>query len=226
MDDPQFDQGTPLFVEEELLDLERVGSVLLRHAGHTFVREGEASDFVLLIRKGHVKVMTGRPARIVAIRGPHEVIGDMGVLRCKPRSATVVAWDDTVEVLHVSGIEWLRFLYRHPRAMHAQLVAADERVEQATTKVVESDLAVERRLAKALIELVDRGLTEQGAEKPTMRLAQKDMASLTGSSVEAVKKIFRVFKDHGIIDTGRLSLRINDIQLLREVANGKPTASW
>lgn len=225
MYDPDFDQGKPLLVEEEIRHLERVGSTLRRQAGHTFIREGEESDFVLLIKKGHVKVSAGKPPRIVAIRGPDEVVGDMGVIRRKPRSATVLAWDE-VEVLHVSAIEWLRFLYHHPRAMHAQLVAADERVEQLTQKILESDLAVERRLAKALIELVDRGLVDRTDGTVTVRVAQKDLASLTGSSVEAVKKIVKIFKENGIVNTGRLSLHIEDVSTLREIANGKPTASW
>ena len=208
-----------------MLDLEKVGSTLRREAGHTFIREGEESDFVPLIKKGHVKVLAGTPSRIVAIRGPNEIIGDTGVLRREPRSATVVAWDDVVEVLHVSDIEWLRFLYEHRRAMHAQLVASEERLQQATRKIVESDLAVERRLAKALIELVDRGLTSRTDDILTVRLAQKDLASLTGSSVEAVKKIVKLFKENDLIDTGRLSLRITDVSTLRAIANGKPTAS-
>src|SRR5262245_39645231 len=180
-----------------------MGSTLRRPEGHTFMREGEKGDFVLLIRKGHVKVVTGNPSRIVAILGPNEIIGEMGVVRHKQRSASVIAWDD-VEVLHLSDAEWLRFLYAYPRAMHAQLVAADDRVEQATRKLTESDLATERRLAKALVELVDRGLAKRIDDTLNLRLSQKDLASLTGSSIEAVKKIVKIFKENGIIDTGRL----------------------
>lgn len=225
MDDPTFDQGKPLLLEEEVTYLEGVGTVLRRHAGHTFIREDEASDFVLLIRNGHVKVVSGRPARIVAIRGRDEIIGEMGVLRRTPRSASVIAWND-VEALHVSDSQWLRFLYRFPRAMHAQLLVADERVEQATKKVVDSDLAVERRLAKALIELLDHGLAEPIDSTPGLRLRQRDLASLTGSSVEAVKKIIKVFKENGLVDTGRMSLNILEPTTLAEIANGKPTAEW
>jgi CRP/FNR family transcriptional regulator, cyclic AMP receptor protein len=198
---------------------------LQRQAGHTFMREGEDSDFVLLIKKGHVKVVVGRPARIIAIRGPEEIIGDMGVVRRKPRSATVIAWDD-IEVLHVSDIEWLSFLYEYPRAMHAQLLVADERLEQATSKIVDSDLAVERRLAKALVELVDSGLTTRTDDVLSLNLAQRDLASLTGASIEAIKKVVKAFKENGLIDTGRMALHIKDAGALWEVANGKPTASW
>lgn len=225
MEDSDFSQGTPLLTDDEIAELEQVGSTSRREKGHTFMREGEASEFVLLIRKGTVKVIVGEPERIIAFRGPGEIVGEMGVLRSKPRSASVVAWDD-VEVLSVSGIEWLRFLYRNPRAMHAQLVAADDRLGQATKKVVESDFAVERRLAKAFVELADRGLATRSEDTLTMPLVQKDLASLTGSSPEAVKKAVSVFRRNGVIETGYRKVYIRDLATIADVARGNPPASW
>ncbi|MBV9011299.1 MAG: Crp/Fnr family transcriptional regulator [Pseudonocardiales bacterium] len=225
MDEQHFAQGAPLLTKEETLELERVGSTLRRQAGHTFMREGEDSDFVLLIRKGTVKVISGKPERIIALRGPGETVGEMGVLLGKPRSATVVAWDD-VTVLHVSDIEWRRFVDEHPRAKDALIVELGNRLDEASKKIGDSDLAVERRLAKALAELVERGLTtthDDGTR--SVRLAQKDLATLTGSSVEAVKKAVKVFKDNGLVDTGRLVLCIRDVAALADVADGKPLAS-
>ena len=52
----------------------------------------------------------------------------------KPRTASVFAFDD-VEVLYLPAEEWLRFLYKHPRAMHAQWATTAERTEQAVKKI-------------------------------------------------------------------------------------------
>ncbi|HEX6353207.1 Crp/Fnr family transcriptional regulator [Actinophytocola sp.] len=222
---PPSSQGVWSLQAEEISCLEDVGSTLHRHPGHVFMREGEDSDFALLIKKGHVKVIAGNPARIVAFRGPNETVGEMGALRGTPRSATVVAWDE-VEVLYVGSTQLKKFLHDFPSAMYALLVATDDRVIQATRMIAESDLAIERRFAKVLVRLVEDGLTTRAGETSTMRLSQKDLASLVGCSTESVKKIVRVFKDHQFIDTGREFLTIVDVDALREVADGKPTASW
>jgi CRP/FNR family cyclic AMP-dependent transcriptional regulator len=221
--DSLFSQGTPLLTEEELLVLESVGRVINRPTGHIFISEGEDTDFALLIRKGHVKVAMGRPPRIVAIRGHGEIVGEMAAIRQKPRSASIIALDD-VEVLHLPAGEWLRFLYEHPRAMHAQLVAADERLDQATRKIVESDLAIEQRLAKALVELVDSGVGASSKDGVVLRFSQQDLATLTGASLDSVKKIIRTLKDGKLIGTGRQTLVVHDIAALVEIADGNRTA--
>lgn len=219
-----FEQGIPLLTEEERSTLESLGQVLRRPEGHTFISEGEETDFVLLIREGHVKVVVGKPARIVAVRGPGEVVGEMAPIRRKPRSASVVALDD-VEVLHISASAWLEFLYAHPRAMHAQLVATDERVDQATRKIAESELAAERRLAGALLELVDLGVARPTPEGPSVRFGQNDLAGLTGASLDSVKKIVRAFREQGIVRTGRRAMTVADLPSLRAIARGERTAS-
>jgi CRP/FNR family transcriptional regulator, cyclic AMP receptor protein len=80
-----------------------------RSAGHPFFLEGEPGSFALWIRKGYVKAMRGRPPRIIDIRGPGQIVGEMAI---------IVAFND-VEALYLPGMKWLQFLYDHPRAMHA-----------------------------------------------------------------------------------------------------------
>lgn len=203
--------------------LESIGRVINRPAGHIFIIQGEETDFALLIRKGHVKVVVGKPPRIVAIRGPGEIVGEMAAIRQKPRSASIIALDE-VEVLHLPAGDWLRFLYEHPRAMHAQLVAVDERLDQATRKIVESDLAIEQRLAKALVELVDSGVGRRGADGVVLRFSQQDLATLTGASLDSAKKIIRTLKEGRLIGTGRQTLVIRDVAALGEIADGNRTA--
>lgn len=210
---------------EEITYLESVGSRMVRRPGHVFMREGESGDFALLIRKGHVKIESGKPARIVAFRGPNETVGEMAVIRGKPRSATVVAWDD-VEVLHISAVELKKFLFKFTRAMYDLLEATDERVVQMTRLLMDSDLVAEQRLAKVLVELVESGLATASDDAPTIRMSQEDLASLTGFKPVSMKKIVRVFREHELIETGRLWLRIKNVSALKNIANGKPMESW
>ncbi|MGC4952189.1 Crp/Fnr family transcriptional regulator [Actinomadura citrea] len=220
---PHEEWETPL-TEEELLWLDARGQTLHRSSGHVFFEEGEETDFVLLIRKGHVMVSAGRPKRIIAVRGANEVVGEMSPLSREPRVASVSAIDE-VEVLLISAARWIEFLKSHTRAVLAQLVAKDERLKQATRKIAESELAVERRLALAFIELVESGLGKHGDEGIVLRISQQDLADYAGASLDSVKKVIRTFKSAAIIDAARQKTVILNLPALREIAAGERTAS-
>jgi CRP/FNR family transcriptional regulator, cyclic AMP receptor protein len=226
----RYEDGQPLVTEAELAILEEIGYTLHRSAGAPFFMEGEPGDYGLLIKKGHVAIVTEvaswKPPRIVAIRGPGEIVGEMAISRGKPRSASVIAFDD-VEALYLPKARWLDFLYEHPRAMHALWATDAERTSQATGKIVESELAVGQQLAKALVELTDSGLGERTDEKAlVLRLSQQDLASLIGAKkIDSVKKVIRQLKAEGAIATGRQQITILDQAILREIANGDRTAS-
>ena len=74
-------------------------------------------------------------------------------------------------------------LERTPKqsAMHAQLVAAHAQRGQAARKLIESDLAVEQRLAKALVELADLGLDQPSADDVTLPFSQRELATFAGA---------------------------------------------
>jgi CRP/FNR family transcriptional regulator, cyclic AMP receptor protein len=220
-----FNESDPLLTKEEELWLEDHGQTLHRAAGHIFMEQGETTDFVLLIRKGHVKVMAGAPKRIIAIRSAGDIVGGMSAIRGKPHSATIEAVD-VVEVLRVSASQWVTFLEAHPRAAIAQIAMANERLDQATHKITESELAVEQRLAKALIEMLESGLAQDETDgRLLLRGGQQDLAAFTGASLDSVKKIIRIFKDRGIVSTGRQTIIIREIAILRDIANGDRTAN-
>ncbi|MFD9304676.1 Crp/Fnr family transcriptional regulator [Streptomyces sp. NPDC060048] len=221
---PSFESGMTLLTEEELSTLAEQGHAIRYPPGSILFGEGEETDFALLLRVGHVKVQVGRPPRTVAVRGPGEIIGEMAAVRRKPRSASIVAVEK-VEALYIPAMSWLRFLYENPRAMHAQLVAADERLDEATQKSVESYLGVEQRLAKSLVELIEKGLGSSTSRGMELRFSQRDLASLVGVSRESVVQVIRGFKDAGIVDTGRNVSIVTEMARLREIADGKSTSS-
>lgn len=226
MGDQLYEQPLPLLTDKELAELEGIGHTIHRSAGHPFFLEGEQGDFALLIRKGHVKAMRGRPPRIIDVRGPGEIVGEMAVIRRKPRMASIIAFDD-VEALYLPGARWLRFLYDHPRAMHALLAMTDDMADRATRKNVDSELAIEQQLAKRVIELTDFGLGEPAGDGTVvLRLSQQDLAALIGAKkLDSVKKIIGRLKASGIVGTGRQVITILDLAALREIADGNLTVS-
>lgn len=206
------------------MELEELGKPISYPTGSVLFGEGEETDFALLIRKGLVRIQTGTPPRIVAIRGESEMVGEMAAANRKPRSASVYAMNP-VEALYISAANWLRFLYDHPRAMHAQLVAAEERLNEATRKSVESFLGVEQRLAKVLVEFESKGAGAVQDGRFALQLSQRELADVVGASRETVVQVVRALKARGIVTTGRQTTIIENLEALRGIASGDQTAS-
>ncbi|MFC6016400.1 Crp/Fnr family transcriptional regulator [Plantactinospora solaniradicis] len=217
------DSAGTLHTEEEWSSLERIGTVIRYPVGSILVGEGEATDFVLLIRTGHVKVVSGTPRRIVGIRRPGEMVGEMASIRMKPRSASVFALSD-VEALFLSADRWRTFLLQHPRAVLAQLYATEERLAEATQKSVESLLGAERKLAKAILELDARGLGAVSEQGTLLRFSQQDLADIAGVSLDSAKQVIRAMKRANAVNTGRQAITIVDRQAISDIADAKTTS--
>ena len=86
-------------------------------AGEIIYREGDASDRVYVIVSGRVEIITEHRGTAVtlAILGPGDIFGEMGVIDGQPRSATVRVLDD-VTVNAIDRAPFLGALKRHPEA--------------------------------------------------------------------------------------------------------------
>src|SRR3712207_1427071 len=86
-------------------------------AGTAIFLEHEAPDRVAVLLEGRVKIAStsedGRE-RVLAFRGPGEVLGELSAIDGRPRSATVTAVDP-VEALVVPAADFRAFLERTPR---------------------------------------------------------------------------------------------------------------
>lgn len=86
-------------------DLQRLAAStqrLIFARGETIVREGEPGSSFYVIERGAVRVVLGRVdghgGRVIAQLGARDFFGEMSLLAGEPRSATVIADDDTVVV--------------------------------------------------------------------------------------------------------------------------------
>jgi CRP-like cAMP-binding protein len=124
-------------------------AMLARHhsfpAGTTLLRQGDESDCLFVLLGGRVRVEVRHPRLgtpiVLADLGPGEVVGEMGVLDTRPRSATVVALEDT-EAVSLQHAAVSLVLLQFPQAgatllrtLSRRLRALDERVEQLATGV-------------------------------------------------------------------------------------------
>jgi CRP/FNR family transcriptional regulator, cyclic AMP receptor protein len=201
-------------------DLEGVGHAIRYPRGSILFGEGEETDFALLIRKGYVKITVGSKERIVAIRGPEEVVGELAAIEEQPRSASVYAMTD-VEALYVSGSEWRKFLDDHVAVMHSLVLLLAHRLRESTRKQAESGfLALERRVAMSLLELASL-MGDEDIEGTVIGISQAELAGLVGTSRETVSQVMRQLRRRGIALTGRQKITVCDTAKLSQVATGE-----
>ena len=86
--------------------------------GATLMREGEQANYVMVIRSGWTKITVADDdgERVVAERGPGQLVGERGALRLDVRSATVVALE-MVRALVMRTEDFASFISAHPRAL-------------------------------------------------------------------------------------------------------------
>lgn len=213
----------PLLEEDDKLALK--GLTLAREAGHLLFGEGELTTETYLILKGHVKVTSGGPDRVVAIRGPGDVVGEMSAIDGYPRSGDVWAVED-IQVKVIRQDEWLAFLYARPRVFHALTQSLSRRLREATTKQSQMGwFGIEQRLAKGLVELSEK-LGNTGPEGVVIRgVSQEELAGLIGAkNRNSITPVVRVFRKRGLLHTGSRRFVIPDLDHVRKIADGSATS--
>ena len=191
--------------------------------GQALFHEGQLPDRVVLLRAGRVKVTSTTPNGrevVLGFRGPGELIGELGAIDAKPRSATVVAVD-AVEALTIPPGDFLAFLEEHASASLALVRVLSQRLRDADAKRIEfAALNTLGRVAHRLLELCERfGDPEDGAIRIALPLSQEELAGWTGSSLESVGRALQTMRALHWIATGRREIRVLDLDALRRAAS-------
>jgi len=173
-------------------------------AGTVIVSQEDAGDALFVIAKGKVKVVlygeTGREI-ILSILKAGDFFGEMSLLDRQPRSANVVAIEDS-ELLCLDRDAFATHLSAHPTTalgvlaeMSRRLRHADEVIGNLALLDVYARVArIIRDLAQKQGEPVDGGLLIK--ERPT----QQEIAGLIGTSRETVSRALNDFTRQGMLE--------------------------
>jgi CRP/FNR family cyclic AMP-dependent transcriptional regulator len=177
------------------------------------VGQDDHGDGLYIIEAGRVKVVlygdSGREM-ILTIFRPGDFFGEMSLLDGQPRSANVIALEDS-RVLMLSREDFVRHLERSPGTALNILAEMSLRLRRADEII--GDLAlldVYGRLARVLIGLARREGTpsDEGVlirERPT----QQDLASMIGTSRETVSRVLSEFQRRGFVSMQGKSLLLS-----------------
>ena len=188
--------------------------------GEVLFREGDSGDELFMVVRGKVKVGRttddGRES-LLALLGPGDTFGEVGLFDPGPRAATVTAVTDgsmiCIDNNHLRG--WLD---GRPKVAEALLRQVAKRLRigaEAMADLVFLD--VPGRVAKALLDLAARfgNAASGGGIYVAHDLTQEELAQLVGASRETVNKALADFVNRGWIRLEARAVIILDMERLR-----------
>jgi CRP/FNR family transcriptional regulator, cyclic AMP receptor protein len=189
--------------------------------GSVILFEDDPGDALFVVRAGRVKVVLvaedGREV-ILGILGVGEHFGELSLIDDQPRSAHVVAMEDST-LLVLRREDFRRRVEENPAVAWALLLELSRRLRRADDKIGALVLLdVPGRIARLLLDAADEGGSE-AIEKP---LTHQTIAHVIGASRETVSRAMREFVEAGWITTVKRSIRIADRAALEKRSQQRP----
>jgi hypothetical protein len=169
-------------------------------SGAKLMREGDQADYVMVILSGWtmITVYEGGAERVVAERGPGQLVGERGALHVSWRSATVVALG-TVHALVMKTEDFASFISAHPRVLDVVENQIYDRLTEEPMEPVPGDGAAEFPVVPA----------RQPVAGPPRR------QSLDGENCTVLLTDVVGFGAHSRNDRDRQIIRREDLAMLR-----------
>ncbi|HTT79292.1 MAG TPA: Crp/Fnr family transcriptional regulator [Stellaceae bacterium] len=193
-------------------------AIVRRHEeGDQIFAKGDPGSGMMAVLRGRVTISApSADGRQVVLSTMHEgdVFGEIALLDGKERTADAIAAADC-ELLVVPRHSLLSLLDRHPEVCIEFLIVLCERLRHTNEQVEDlAFLELEARLAKALLRL--EGENSRGARDRTagLKISQRALGEIVGSSRESVNKHLQDWKRSGIITIERGSIVIRDREAL------------
>jgi CRP-like cAMP-binding protein len=187
--------------------------------GTALFHERQDADRVLVLLHGCVKLSSlsdGGKEVVLAIRGPGDLLGELGAIDGEPRSASATALEP-VEAMSVSAGDFRSFMEKHPRVALIVLRMLSRRLRDADRKRVE--FAAEdsmTRVAARIVELSERfGDEVSNGLEIDLPISQEELAGWTGCSRDSVVKALQAMRGLGWIETERRRIVVRDVEALR-----------
>ena len=202
----------PLFSQLEPAELERVTEISRERTyprNSVILFEDDPGDALYVVAEGQVKVvLIGEDGRevILSVLGEGEFFGEMALIDDEPRSAHVIAMEDST-LLVLRREDFQGILKQTPSIALALLRELSRRLRRVDEKVGSLVLLdVNGRVAHLLLDLAD----EAASNRITRRLTHHTIAQMIGSSRETVSRTMRELVDKGYIEVSRREILIRD----------------
>jgi CRP-like cAMP-binding protein len=216
----EFLATVPLFKGLDPAELARFAELLREKSypkGSVILFEDDPGDALFIVRAGRVKVVLvaedGREV-ILGLLGPAEHFGELSLIDDQPRSAHVIAMEEST-LLVLRRDDFRRRVEQSPSVAWSLLTELSRRLRRADGKIGSLVLLdVPGRIARMLLDAADEG----GSELIDKPLTHQTIAHLIGASRETVSRAMREFQDSGWLTTERRRIRLTDRSALERRA--------
>lgn len=186
--------------EGDLVQLARVVSRKSYARGSLILGAGDATDSLYILVSGRMKVfmsdLDGKEV-ILAILGPNEFVGEMGLIDNSTRSANVVALDQC-EIVCISKPDFRRCLADNFDMCMTLMRGLVKRLREADNQIGSLALMdVFGRVARLLLETAE---IVDGEKVVTKKLSKQDIARMIGASREMVSRVMKHLQAAGYIE--------------------------
>lgn len=202
----KFLKNVPFFSDIDTSILEDVAKILgvrFYKRGDTIFYEGDSGAALYIVVSGKVKIVKlsedGRE-KILAILGAGDYFGEMAIIEQEPRSATVIAQDDTeVFVLYQRDFQHLikttpKIMLNIVKTLCNRLRLANQQIEELVFRDVRS------RVVSSILGVAQKhGIKHKEGIEINLQLTHQDIANMVGASRELVTKILNELEDEKLI---------------------------
>jgi CRP/FNR family transcriptional regulator, cyclic AMP receptor protein len=212
-------KAVPLFgtlPEEQLRMLTTMVTRRSASRNTTIMSSGDATDSLYIVISGRLKVMMsdseGKEV-ILAILGPGEFFGEMGLIDDEPRSASVVSIEPC-ELLSIAKRDFKRVVSENSEMAMAVMRGLVRRLREADRKIGSLALLdVYGRVARLLLDMAEN---VNGEKIVTKRLPKQDIAKMIGASREMVSRVMKDLQTGGYIEMRGSNIVLRDTIMLPE----------
>jgi CRP/FNR family transcriptional regulator, cyclic AMP receptor protein len=214
---PLFGKLTPVEIDS-LISYARIERY---PAGREIFAKGSPGQSLMAVLRGNIKISSpsdeGKEI-FLNIVNAGEIFGEVAVLDGEERSADATAMTEC-EVMVLNRRDFLHLLENRADLCMILLRILCRRLRQ-TSEQVEDVLFrdLDSRVAKALLHLADRvGLQALRSAAVELHVSQRELGGMAGGSRESVNKILQNWHRQGLIDLGKASILIHDIEALKRL---------
>jgi CRP-like cAMP-binding protein len=210
----------------ELDRLAQLVSTRYYKAGERVFLKGDPGTAMMAVLSGRIRIcansIEGREV-VLNVISPGEVFGEIALIDGGERTADAFAMEAT-ELLILSRRDFLPFLERNPEVCVRLLEVMCQRLRWTSEQLEDVNfLDLRSRLAKRLLYLLDHHGEASADEKTiSVRISQHLLASMIGTSREAVNKQLRIWEEQGIVDVRRGWITVLDRGVLENIVDNTP----
>jgi CRP-like cAMP-binding protein len=211
-------------------DLERLAQLATTRKfdpGEAVFLKGDPGNAMMAVLSGRVRICAysaGGREVVLNVISPGEVFGEIAMIDGGERTADAFAMENT-DLLVLNRRDFMPFLERNPHVCVKLLEILCRRLRWTSEQLEDVNfLDLRSRLAKRILHLVDsQGEPVSNSRNVGVRISQHMLASMIGTSREAVNKQLRFWEEEGLIDVKRGSITVlKRDHLKRIVAEGAP----